>query len=87
MIILKNLQDTIGEFPFQNPSVFSYYLPDFKPDNFPDGMVAPEFQVFTPTQIINFVNGVSALIDHGLSDCSRGFGESEPTCAYGELQL
>ena len=33
------------------------------------------------------MNGVSALIDHGLSDCSRGFGESEPTCAYGELQL
>jgi hypothetical protein len=51
--LASHWEDTIGEFPFQHPSVFSYYLPDFKPDNFPDGMVAPEFQVFTSTQIIS----------------------------------
>ena len=58
---LQNPEDKIGEFPFRHKSVFSYYLPDFKPDSFPDGLVAPEFQIFTPTQMISFLEPFSDL--------------------------
>jgi len=94
LVVLDFLQDTIGQFPFRHKSVFSYYLPDFKPDSFPDGLVAPEFQIFTPTQMINFVNGAASLIDRGFGSCDRGFGTEAPddpdgssNCAYGQLEL
>ncbi len=58
---LQNPEDKIGEFPFRHKSVFSYYLPDFKPDSFPDGLAAPEFQIFTPTQMISFFEPFSDL--------------------------
>lgn len=54
----SHTEDTIGQFPFRHKSVFSYYLPDFKPDSFPDGLVAPEFQIFTPTQMISSLSHV-----------------------------
>ncbi|CAE6922516.1 unnamed protein product [Symbiodinium natans] len=87
MPVLKDLQDSIGQHPYKHPSVFSYYLPDHKPDSFPEGKVAPEFQIFTPPMIINFLNGISSLVDHGLGDCDRGFGERGLACSQGQLTL
>lgn len=87
MPALRELRDRIGQQPYRQPSVFSYYLPDFKPDNFPEGKVGPEFQIFTPPAIIDFLNGVNSLVDRGLGDCDRGFGEWAPGCSAGKLTL
>ena len=37
--MLSNLMPVIGQFPYLSPSVFNFYLPDFKPSDFPEGKV------------------------------------------------
>ncbi|CAJ1350015.1 unnamed protein product [Effrenium voratum] len=87
-VLLTNLMPRIGQFPFLSPSVFNFFLPGFKPDAFPDAMVGPEFEIFTPPLAISFVNGLTSLIERGLGVCDGGFGfESPSDCSTGELTL
>jgi cullin-associated NEDD8-dissociated protein 1 len=86
-IMMKNLMEKIGQWPYHAHSVFNFYSPDFSPDGFPEGKVAPEFQIFTPPMAVNFINGMTSLITHGLSDCNRGFGAWSETCSYGKLHV
>ena len=79
----------IGQFPYASPSVFNFYLPEFKPSGFPEGHVGPEFEIFTPPIAIRFMNGLTNLIDRGLGphNCG-GFGfASSSNCSTGELHL
>lgn len=87
-VLLENLMPLIGQFPYRSPSVFNYFLPSFKPADFPPGMVGPEFQIFTPPMAISFTNGLTSLIELGLGPCSGGFGFNAPqNCSNGQLHL
>ncbi|CAK9019081.1 unnamed protein product [Durusdinium trenchii] len=90
-VMLSNLMPVIGQFPYLSPSVFNFYLPDFKPSDFPEGKVGPEFEIFTPPLAIGFMNGLTSLIEHGLGPAhceTGGMGFAAPSnCSVGELHL
>eukprot|EP00040_Diaphanoeca_grandis_P028845 m.167802 g.167802 ORF g.167802 m.167802 type:complete len:2710 (-) comp31477_c0_seq1:197-8326(-) len=77
-VMLQQMDLKIGQGAHQQPSVFSYYLPDFSPDGAvaAAGLVSPESQLSTAPFVIGFLNGMNSLIDVGLSSCDYGFGDS-----------
>merc|ERR1712050_703980 len=79
-IVITNLIDEIGQWPFESPTVFNFYEPEYQPARFVDDLVAPEFQIFTPPFLVGFLNGMMSLIEHGLSECDAGFGKKLRTC-------
>lgn len=56
-----------GQEPMNAPSVFNYYLPDFRPsgDLANEGLVAPEFQIATPNVMASSANIILRCIDRG----------------------
>ena len=66
----------IGQMAFEAPSVFSFFRAEFAPSGMIEdaGLVAPEAQLATTPFIIGLLNGLVSLINHGLSNCERGFG-------------
>jgi hypothetical protein len=93
-VAFKELQEVIGQFPFQAPTVFNFYLADFElpqpepepepetrmttpapepesepePEPEPESQkVSPEFQIFTPPYFAGYLNGMSSLINSGVS--------------------
>ncbi len=54
--------------PFTAPSVFNYYLPDFKPSGIlqANNLAAPEFQILTPLKMSSFGSVMLSVI--GLTD-------------------
>lgn len=57
--------------------MFNFYLPEFSPAGpiQEAGLVAPEAQIATAPYLIGYLNGVTSLIDNGLTSCNRGFGD------------
>ena len=83
---LFNLGEKIGQFAFQSPTVFNFYLPEFSPAGPVQeaGLVAPEAQIATGPYLIGYLNGVASLIDNGLTSCDRGFGDVYSQAAEGD---
>ncbi|CAK0857865.1 unnamed protein product [Prorocentrum cordatum] len=91
-VVLENLDEVIGQFPYRSPTVFNFYdhmyqppsfadaammsEPESEPEPEPETLVAPEFQIFTPPFAIGFLNGVASLLDHGVSKCEDGLGST-----------
>ena len=80
-------QSRIGQNPYQSPSVFNFYLPEYMPmgpvaDRL---LVAPEAELATAPYIIQALNGMFSLINNGLTSCMSGFGTSKAkrTCSCG----
>mmetsp|Transcript_74771 Transcript_74771/g.167538 ORF Transcript_74771/g.167538 Transcript_74771/m.167538 type:complete len:86 (+) Transcript_74771:1-258(+) len=70
MVMMKDLAQVMGQFPYKNPTVFNFYLPDYAPDAFPPGMVSPEFQIFDTPLVIGLAEGLLAMAkERGLSRC------------------
>merc|ERR1711998_500854 len=78
-VILKELEEVIGQSMTHSPSVFNFYTPFYAPSRFSSGLVAPEFQIFTAPFAVGFLNGITSLIDNGLVECEEGFGPSGQT--------
>jgi len=76
---LVDLVKTIGQEPFQSPSVFNFYQTEYQPSSFSSGVVAPEFQIFTAPWAVGLTNGIMSLIDYGVSECDNGFGPRHPS--------
>ena len=81
-VSLGTIETKIGQNAFQAPTVFNYYHADFSPHGGigSAGLVAPEAQLTTSPNVINMLNGLSGLIDHGLTrpgdpDSARTFSE------------
>jgi uncharacterized protein (DUF1501 family) len=74
------MEELIGQAPFNSPTVFNFYRPDYQPPRFTTGLVAPEFQIYTPPFALGFLNGMKSLITGGLSNCEDGFGPSSGGC-------
>jgi len=73
---MPELMNRIGQDAFRQPSVFGFFLPEFRPAGPVEdsGLVAPEAQLSTTPQIVNYLNGLTSLIDFGLTHCNGGFG-------------
>ncbi|CAK0791502.1 unnamed protein product [Prorocentrum cordatum] len=81
MVIMKDLSKIMGEFPYQQPTVFNFYLPQYAPDGLPDGMVAPEFQIFDAPLVVSFAEAMISMIkNQGLSDYDGGYGIPSWNC-------
>ena len=78
-IAFLDLVDDIGMAPFESPTVFNFYLPDYQPAGpiATAGLVSPETQLSTTPLIVAYMNGMDSLIDYGLTHCEGGFGERE----------
>jgi len=84
-VVMSKLSEDIGQFPYEAPSVFNYFDADFMPPRLmeepepepeaePEPLAAPEFEIFTTPYAMNFLNGLSSLIEYGVSPCADGFG-------------
>jgi hypothetical protein len=76
---LWQIEKKIGQGPYEFPSVFSYFLPNYLPDAGPNlaaKLSSPESVVVTMPNIVNLLNGMFSLIKYGLSDCNDGFSFS-----------
>ena len=73
---LSSMQSRIGQFVFESPSVFNFYLPEYTPPGpvMEAGLVAPEAQICTTPNLISFLNGMVSLVMDGLTSCWKGFG-------------
>ena len=72
----KNLQNAIGEMVYQAPSVYSFFSPEFRPIGLEakSGIVSPEAQVLSDTNIHRMMNGLLSMIKYGLDSCYGGLG-------------
>ena len=90
----ENLVTDIGQEPYKYPSVFNFYFPDYQaPGILTDtGLVSPESQLATAPFMIGFMNGISSLMNFGLTSCGAlgengygdggGFGQFMPRTEY-----
>ena len=81
---MERLQEGIGQMAHASPSVFSFFLPEYKaPGQINEaGLTAPEAQVLNAPTIIGWLNGIYSLIDTGLGGCYGGYGgRSVSNCA------
>ncbi|NJL31386.1 MAG: DUF1800 domain-containing protein [Phycisphaerales bacterium] len=60
----SHLTDQYGQFPLSAPSVFNFYKPDFAPigEVRNAGLVAPEFQIATDSQLVSAPNDLGIRI-------------------------
>lgn len=66
----------IGQSPYEFPTVFSWFLPEFVADVGPTldaKLVSPEALVSTMPNTLGILNGMFSLIKYGLTDCFQGF--------------
>ncbi len=73
---LWQIEKKIGQGPYEFPSVFSFFLPNYLPDagpNLPAKLSSPESVVVTMPNTVSLLNGMFSLIKYGLSDCNDGF--------------
>ena len=75
-IDLMGLNAKFAQNVLHAPGVFSYFKPEYAPlgSIANSGLVAPEAEIFTAPNIVNFVNGMFSLVRLGLSNCYDGFG-------------
>ncbi len=71
-----NTDQVFGVQPFTAPTVFGFYLPEYRPDGIigDAGIVSPQTQLATTPNLVGFLNGVTSLVDNGLTSCDGGLG-------------
>jgi hypothetical protein len=66
---------SLGQSPFNAPSVFNFYRPGYTPPGTSiatEGMVAPEFQQLDESTLASYVNFVQQAVDWGAGDHING---------------
>jgi uncharacterized protein (DUF1501 family) len=74
---LWKIHEKIGQGPYEFPSVFSFFLPEYIPDSGPvlsSQLVSPESMILTMPNTVGLLNGIFSIIKYGLSDCHEGLG-------------
>jgi uncharacterized protein (DUF1800 family) len=68
------LDQLIAQSPFDSPSVFNFYLPDYQPagDIQDYGLYSPEFQILTDVTAIGLANAIRTLVEDGLRQDGDG---------------
>jgi len=73
------LRNRFGQEPYEFPSVFSYFLPEYIPSSTPASVashVSPESMLLDMPTSIDMLNGLFSLVKYGLTDCVGGSGFS-----------
>ena len=73
---LWQIDQKIGQGPYEFPSVFSFFLPEYIPDSGPalrSSFTSPESMLITMPNVFSLINGMFSLIKYGLGDCNGGF--------------
>lgn len=73
---LRRVKTNIGQLPHAFDSVFSFFLPEYKPlGRVGDAtLVAPEATLLDMPKIVGIMNAFRSLVKYGLSSCAGGFG-------------
>ena len=77
-VAADDMADKVGQAFMEQPSVFNFYLPEYRPAG-PVGdasLVSPEAQLATAPNLVGYLNGVNSLVEYGMTNCFRGFGSS-----------
>ncbi len=74
-VALWDMDQVIGVQPFTAPTVFGFYLPEYRPQGRVGdaGLVGPQVQIATTPALVGYLNGITSLIDNGLTSCDGGF--------------
>ena len=75
VIAMVRLLEDIGQMAHQFQTVFSFFLPEFKPSGLIGDMslVSPESTLIDLPKIIGLLNGLTSLVKFGLSSCRGGW--------------
>jgi len=75
VIRLEGMRSRIGQMAYDFFSVFSFFLPEFKPyGRIGDAdLVAPEGTLLDMPKIVALMNGIFSLVKYGLTNCRGGF--------------
>ena len=75
VIQMEYLQNKIGQMAHNFQSVFSFFLPEFKPYGLVGEalLVSPEATILDTPNIIGILNGAISLVKYGLSHLAGGF--------------
>ncbi|MBT8041605.1 MAG: DUF1800 domain-containing protein, partial [Pontiella sp.] len=80
------LEQVFGQAPYEYPSVFSFYLPDYQPlgSILDRNLVAPEFQIHNDTTALSLPNAIYTLIYEGIADDigQRGYSQGDLDLTY-----
>jgi hypothetical protein len=70
----KDLHDTILQAPYESPSVFNFYRPDYSPNGViaDAALNAPEFQIHNDVSALQLSNGLITLIVYGIAGGNYG---------------
>lgn len=82
------LEQVFGQAPYEYPSVFSFYLPDYQPlgDILDRNLVAPEFQIHNDTTALSLPNAIWWLVFEGIQRDGTG-GIGQRWYSQGDLDL
>lgn len=73
-IYFEGLEDSILQAPYEYPSVFNFYRPDYSPNGEINNLelYAPEFQINNDVSALNLANAFNTLIYHGIVGGTTG---------------
>ena len=73
-LYFKDLHDTILQAPYESPSVFNYYRPDYAPNGVISdaALNAPEFQIHNDVSALQLANALNTLIVYGIAGNGNG---------------
>ena len=79
-IYFVGLEDTILQSPYESPTVFNYYRPDYSPNGSIGDIQlnAPEFQINNDVSALHLANAFNTLINHGIVGGDFGNIGSKP---------
>ena len=86
---IRDLLDSIGQAPYNSPSVFNFYKSDYQPmgDIIDKNLVAPEFEIFTDVTSVQLPNVLWWLIYEGIKRNSADTGLGNKWYSQGVLDL
>jgi uncharacterized protein (DUF1800 family) len=80
------LDEVFGQSPYDYPTVFSFYLPDYQPIGgiLDRGLAAPEFQIHNDITALSLPNSIRTLVYEGISDDigNRGYSQGDLDLTY-----
>ena len=74
---LADMDEKVGMMAHSFPTVFSFYLPEYKPSGSKiaeASLVCPESMIQDMPKTVGLLNGLYSMIKFGLSACDGGFG-------------
>lgn len=82
---LNDLDTRIGQMAHSFPTVFSFMLPEYKPDGRAGdaGLVGPETMIMDMPKVVSLLNGMFSMVKYGVSSCYGGFGPDWGYCEEG----